>query len=72
MKLWIALAGAYVVEISACIVALFMYRLVDQGHNVVGVEIYAGAVEGIFSDAGLSPKVTSVNNNLTLYEVERV
>ena len=49
-----------------------MFRLVDQGHNVVGVEIYAGAVEGIFSDAGLSPKVTSVNNNLTLYEVERV
>jgi len=37
---------------------------------VVGVEIYGGAVSGIFSDAGLSPEVTSVNNNLTLYEVE--
>jgi len=49
-----------------------MYRLVDQVHSVVGVEIYAGAVGGIFSDAGLSPKVTSVNNSLTLYEVECV
>ena len=49
-----------------------MYRLVDQGHSVVGIEIYAGAVESVFSDAGLSPKVTSVNNNLTLYEVECV
>jgi len=46
-----------------------MYRLVDQGHSVVGIEVYAGAVTGIFSDAGLSPKVTSVNDNLTLYEV---
>ena len=46
-----------------------MYRLVDQGHTVVGNEIYAGAVEGIFSDAGLSPKVTKVNDSLTLYEV---
>jgi len=39
---------------------------------VVGVEIYAGAVTALFSDAGLSPDVTSVNNNLTLYEVEIV
>ena len=62
----------HVVEISACTVVLFIYRLVDQGHSVVGVEIYEGAVSGIFSDAGLSPKVTSVNNNLTLYEVECV
>jgi len=46
-----------------------MHRLVDQGYSVVGVEIYAGAISDIFSDAGLSPKVTSVNNNLTLYEV---
>ena len=44
-------------------------RLVDQGHSVFGVEISTGAASGIFSDAGLSPKVTSVNNNLTLYEV---
>jgi len=39
---------------------------------VVGVEIYSEAVSGIFSDAGLSPRVTSVNNNLILYEVECV
>jgi len=49
-----------------------MYRLVDQGHSVVGVDIYPGAISGMFSDAGLSPKVTSVNDNLTLYEVECV
>jgi len=59
-----------ILEIMLCTVPLLMCRLVDQGHSVVGIEIYAGAVEGIFSDAGLSPKVTSVNNNLTLYEVE--
>jgi len=63
-------SGTYYVEIWACTVALLMYRLVDQGHSVVGVEIYAGAVSDIFSDAGLSPEVTSVNNNLKLYEVE--
>jgi len=61
-----------ILEISACTVTLLTCRLVDQGHSVVGIEIYAGAVEGIFTDAGLSPKVTSVNNNLTLYEVECV
>jgi len=60
-----------ILEILACTVTLLMCRLVDQGHSVVGIEIYAGAVEGIFSDTGLSPKVTSVNN-LTLYEVECV
>ena len=65
-------SGTYVVKKSACTVPLHMYRLVDQGHIVVGVEIYVGAVDGIFSDAGLSPKVTSVNNDLTLYEVECV
>ena len=52
---------------------MWLYRLVDQGHSVVGVEIYSGAVSGIFSDAGLSPKVTtSANNNVTIYEVECV
>ena len=65
-------SGTYAVELSTCTVALLMYRLVDQVHSVVGVEIYAGAVGGIFSDAGLSPKVTSVNDSLTLYEVECV
>jgi len=49
-----------------------MYRLVDQGHSVVGVDIYPEAISGMFPDAGLSPKVTSVNDNLTLYEVECV
>ncbi|XP_065891480.1 probable thiopurine S-methyltransferase isoform X2 [Dysidea avara] len=54
--------------VPLCGRSLDLKWLVDQGHSVVGVEIYTGAVSGIFSDAGLSPKVTSPNNNLTLYE----
>ena len=46
-----------------------IYRLVDKGHKVFGVEISEKAVSELFSDAGLSPKVTPIGNNSTLYEV---
>ncbi|XP_065891481.1 probable thiopurine S-methyltransferase [Dysidea avara] len=54
--------------VPLCGRSLDLKWLVDQGHSVVGVEISTGAASGIFSDAGLSPKVTLVNSNLTLYE----
>ena len=47
----------------------YIFRLADKGHKVFGVEISEQAVSEIFTDAGLSAKVTPVGNDSTLYEV---
>ena len=49
--------------------AVIYYRLVDEGHKVFGVEISDMAVKELFKDADLSPKLTTVDSNFTLYEV---
>ena len=48
---------------------IWYFRLADKGHKVFGVEIHEQAVSEIFTDAGLSAKVTPVGNDSTLYEV---
>ena len=51
--------------------AVIYYRLVDEGHKVFGVEISDMAVRELFKDADLSPTLTTVESNFTLYEVGR-
>ena len=53
-----------------CSVRIFNnFRLADKEYKVFGVDISKQAVSEIFTDAGLSAKVTPVGNDSTLYEV---
>ena len=48
---------------------MYCFRLVDKGYKVFGAEVSEQAVSEIFTDAGLTAKVTPVGNDSTLYEV---
>ena len=47
----------------------YKFRLADKGYEVFGAEASEQAVSEIFTEAGLSAKVTPVGNDSKLYEV---
>ena len=49
---------------------MYFLRLADKGYKVFGAEISEQAASKVFTEAGLSAKVTPIGNDSKLYEVQ--